>query len=170
MRVFLLLFACLFLSGCGAAGPVWETVDDVPPVQAVANWREEAYVIQVAVPEDMDLTLSSEGCTVYETEDGVHALKTTVFLSSDLDSAVRQLSGYNADQLLLVETARFGLPEYHFAWYDEEEARLHQADLVMDGETCYAVVCSRAEAAGEAGDQRMRPVFASFGLSFPEGV
>lgn len=102
---------------------------------------------------------------------GDYRIETSVFLASGLDSAVHQLSGLDAHGLTIVETVRFDLPEYHFAWYDGSgEGLLRQADLVLDGETCYAVVCSRTEAAGPEGDAMTRSVFSSFGLYRDEGV
>lgn len=167
-----LLLLAVLLCGCSGAEPAWETVDDVLPSEPVSSWQEEAYTITVGVPAEAALLASSNGWNLYATETGDCEIQTGAFLASSLDSAVRQLSGYDADRLLIIETTRFDLPEYQFAWYTdrEEGGYLCQADLVMDGMRCYAVVCSRAEAAGSAYDGAIRQVFSSFGLHYDEGV
>lgn len=171
-KISLLMCLVLLLSGCTAAAPVWETVDDVLPAEPVASWLDEAYTIAIAVPDGAELLASTDGCRLYGTASGDYEVETSVFLASSLNSAVRRLSGYDADHLLIVETTRFSKPEYHFAWYAETEegGRLSQADLVMDGSNCYAVVCSSLETAGNAYDDDSRQVFSSFGLYFDEGV
>ncbi len=167
-----LLLLSMLLCGCAAAEPTWETVDDVLPSDPVSAWQEEAYTITIGVPAQTELLATSNGWKLYAAESGDYEIQTGTFLASSLDSAVRQLSGYDAGRLLIVETTRFDLPEYQFAWYSdgEEGGRLSQADLVMDGYRCYAVVCSRAEAAGSAYDSSIRQVFSSFGLHYDEGV
>lgn len=170
MKTLLLLCCCLFLTGCGPREPVWETVEDIQPVYAVANWQEEAYSISLSLPEEAALLTEWEGGRTYGIGED-YRIETSVFLTSCLDSAVRQLSGFDAHGLTIVETERFDLPEYHFAWFDGSgKGHLCQADLVLDGETCYAVVCSRTEASGAAGDEMTRAVFSSFGLYRDEGV
>lgn len=171
-KLSLLLCLVLLLSGCGAAAPVWETVEDAVPAEPVSSWLEDAYTILVDIPEEADLLAAKDGCELYGTASGDYEVETTVFLASSLDSAVRQLSGFDSDRLLVIQTTRFGLPEYQFAWYTETEAggRLYQADLVMDETRCYAVVCSSLEAVGNAYDASSRQVFSSFGLYYDEGV
>ncbi len=168
----LLLCLVLLLSGCSAAAPVWETVDDVMPAQPAGSWLDQASTILIGVPEGLELLASADGYCLYGDPSGDYEVETSIYLASSLDSAVRQLSGYDADRLLIIETTRFNLPEYHFAWYSETEegGRLNQADLVLDGTSCYAVVCSSLEASGNAYDQETRQVFSSFGLYFDEGV
>ena len=43
-------------------------------------------------------------------------------------------------------------------------------DMVMDGMTCYAVVCATPEDAGDSLLGEVRAVLATFGLSRDEGV
>lgn len=169
--VFLLCLLLLF-SGCSAASAAWETVDDVMPAQPASSWLDQAGSILIGVPEGLELLASSDGCFLYGDPDSGYEVETSIYLASSLNSAVRQISGFDADRLLIIETTRFDLPEYHFAWYAEtaEGGRLNQADLVMDGVCCYAVVCSSPEADGNAYEQETRQVFSSFGLYYDEGV
>lgn len=166
MGVIAVLLACLLLTGCSST-VVWEQVQDLEPVQQVASWQEEAYFLQIGVPQELSLTDRVQNCSLYETDDGRWQVQTQMFLASDLDTAVRYLSGYEADRVTILQTSRFGLPEYRFAWYcqTEEGGRLCRADLVMDEMVCYAVVSSTAEETGDCYEQQIRQVFASFGLS-----
>ena len=162
--VCLVLMILLLLTGCGAA-PVWETVEDFVPEVPVSAWQEDARTVQIRVPEGTVLAEAADGYQLYEA--GELLIETSTFLASDLDTAVRRLSGYERDRLMILQTTKFDLPEYQFAWYSqtEEGGRLCRADLVMDGMTCYAVVCSTPEAAGDSYDTQSRQVFASFDLS-----
>ena len=165
-----ILVFCVLLSGCGAAA-VWEWVEDVP-AESAGVWQQDAYVLQIGLPPELSLTERKLGCSLYETADGSWQVQTQTFLASDLDAAVRYLSGYDADRLTILETTRFDLPEYRFAWYcqTEEGGRLCRGDLVMDGTTCYAVVSSTLETAGDTYARQIRQVFSGFGLSHGESV
>ena len=170
MKRVCLVLLCLLLSGCST--PVWETVEDEIPVAAVSSWLEEAYTVQFGVPESVSLLEEREGWQVYGTEDGSLEIETRTFLTSGLESAVRTVSGFEAEELTILQTTRFGLPEYQFVWLAQTEqgSRLYRADLVLDGMDCYAVICSRPESAGDDYDQEIRQVFSSFGLFTDEGV
>ena len=170
MKKSCLALVFLLLSGCAA--PVWETVQDEIPAVPVSSWLEEAYTVQFGVPETMELLEAREDWQVYGTGDGSFEIETRTFLASGLDSAVRTISGFNADALTVLQTSRFGLPEYQFAWVAQTDqgSRLYRADLVLDGTECYAVICSRPETAGNVYDREIRQVFASFGLFTDEEV
>lgn len=159
------LVLMMLLSGCSV--PVWETVDDPMPSEQVASWQESSYVIQVGLPDGLALMEETEDAAVYATENGELEVETQKFLTSGLDSAVRTLSGFPSEELTILQTTRFDLPEYQFAWVSQTEqgARLYRADLVLDGTCCYAVVCSSLESAGDYYAFQARQVFSSFGLS-----
>lgn len=164
--VSVLVLLSLLLTGCGS-GFVWEQVQDEMPSQQVGCWQEEAYILRIGMPANMALTEEAEGVSFYETEDGACQAEMRTFLASDLNTAVRELSGFEADRLTVLKTTRFDLPMYRFAWYCQtaEGGRLCQAMLVMDGSVCYAAVCSTAEEAGDRYREEIRQVFAGFGLS-----
>ncbi len=156
----------LFLTGCGMQVETWETVGDTI---AVAETAVGDYDITVGLPEAA-LTDQTGNCCRYETENLL--VETSTFQATDLNDAVRYLSGFEAEKLTILKTVRFDLPEYQFAWYCQtaEGGRLCRADLVMDGMTCYGVVCSFPEEAGEAAWTEARQVFSAFGLSPAEIV
>lgn len=168
MKRMLLFAALLLLSGCSR--PVWETVEDELPLVAAASWQDTAYEITLGLPEGVTLREETDAFRLYEGEE--LQVETCRFLTAGLDSAVRMVSGYEAQELTILQTTRFDLPEYQFAWASQTEqgSRLYRADLVLDGTVCYAVVCSRPESAGNTLDAGIRQVFSSFGLFTDEGV
>lgn len=166
MKVLVLLLSLALLAGCSAGG--WETVSDDIPDEAAAVWQEEAFSIVTSLPQGAALVAEEDGLKRYRVEETGLELEERVFLSHSLDSAVRQLTGLSEDEVTVVETTRFNLPEYQFAWYDADTGRLARADLVMDGMTCYALVCSTPEAEGAALGQEARAAFAGFGLYYDE--
>lgn len=168
MKWLVLVSLLLTLCGCGAK-PVWEVVEDLQPAGNVTPWQETAYDIHIALPQEADLIGQHQDAALYEA--GNLEIMTSRFLASDYTAAVEYLSGYEAERLNILQTTRFDLPEYQFAWYSETEegGRMFRADFVMDGMTCYAVVCSAPEAIGDFMDQ-VRPVFSTFGLLSPDSV
>lgn len=170
MKQVVCLICLLLLTGC--SGPVWETVNDTIPQEPVAVWQEQVYELQVGVPEEAQLMLQSTDGSLHSTENGELEVETRTFLASDLDHAVRILSGYSAEELTVLGTMRFSLPEYQFAWVSQTDqgARLFRADLIMDGTCCYAVICSSLEDAGDLYAFQARKVFSSFGLAADSGV
>ena len=163
MRWWMVALCVMMLTGCSAK-PVWETVEDVIPADVQ---RVQSYEISLDLPLTY-LGGSGDDC-LYQS--GSVEVQTTAFYAADLDAAVRQLSGFSAEQLSIVKTLRDTLPEYQFAWYSETEegGRLFRADLMMDGTACYAVVCSAAETS-EGFHEQARTVFSAFMLSDPEKI
>lgn len=170
MKVICLMAMLFLLSGC--TKPVWETVEDEVPVTAVVGWQESAYEIQLGVPDGLELLEETGDRTWYGGEQSLLEVETSRFLAADWQGAVEALTGVPAEQLTVLQTSRFDLPEYQVAWIaaTEEGIRLYRANLVMDDMTCYAVVCSRPEEAGTGLDQEISQVFSTFGLYVEEGV
>lgn len=168
-KIILPLMILMFLTGCSS--PVWETVDDTVEV-TVASWLDEAYSIEVGVPQAMTLLDASDGCSIYTNDDGSLEVETRTFLASDLDTAVQMLTGYRASDLNILQTRRFDLPEYQFAWVAQTEqgSRLYRADMVVDGLDHYAVICSTLETIGDTYEADVRQVISTFGLYTDEGV
>lgn len=169
-KIAVLLLLVLGLTGCSRQA--WETVDDEMPAAPAALWMDETYTIQIGVPSDAELLVSKEGWHVFSTDNGAFELETRKFLASGLNDAVKTLSGFSLEQLTVLETRRFDLPEYQFVWVTQTEqgSRLCRADLVMDGADCYAVVCSTLEQAGDTYEEYTRQTIATFGLFTDEGV
>lgn len=164
MRFLALISLVLVLSGCSMQSAAWETVTD-----SLSQQQPIVYDITVGISESA-LTDQTDQCKHYEVQE--IQVDTHTFQACNLNSAVRNLSGFEAEKLTILQTSRFDLPEYQFAWYSqtEEGGRLYRADLVMDGMTCYAVVCSFPEEAGESAWTEARQVFSAFGLTPAEIV
>jgi len=154
-----LIISCLFLlTGCSAQ-PVWETVED--NVELVAQQAD--YDFLLPMPERAEVIGTHNGDTLYQM--GNMEVLTTTFYAADYQTAVKHLSGYEAEKLNILQTSRFDMPEYQFVWcsQSEEGGMIYRADLLMDDMTCYAVVCGALETDKTFTDDA-RQVFSSFGL------
>ena len=172
MKKFLLLALCLaLLSGC-AAQSVWETVDDELPA-IPAGGMEDAYLVSIDVPDDAVAAAGSDdgASTCYEQPEGDYEISVQTLLCSGADSAVRRLSGFEPEQLDVLRTTRFGLPEYQFAWYasGDEGGRLCRADVLCDWPYSYTVTFSVREECAAAYQAAAQQVFESICLNAPSG-
>ncbi len=164
MKVILVVgMLLIFLTGCGVQTAQWETIGDFTP-EMDSILASELYGITTALPETA-ITDSSENRRCYELND--LQIEVSTFFASDAETAIKNLSGFSMDKLTVLQTERFSMPEYQFAWFSqtEEGGRLCRADLVMDGMVCYSIVCSAAEDAGDTVWEEATQVFSSFGLS-----
>ena len=131
---------------------------------------DSAYTITIGVPKDATEVFNDHGSKLYRHEGGEYEIRTMVFSAENADSAVRKIVGEKQKNMSIMETTRFSMPEYRFAWYDTGEKALLRADLVMDGTICYAVIFSVDEQMGGKYDPLITEVFSTFGLYFDEGV
>ena len=171
-RLVLLLPLVLLLFGCADRSEiVWETVDD-DCTQTVGAWAD-AYAIFVPLEDDVEVLASTPAHTetVYAHESGDYTMVTKTYLAADLESAVRQLSGFGASELQILRTTRHGLPEYRFAWYepDGESGKVCRADLIRDGDRCYACVFAVQEHAGGRYASLIADTFEHLSLRESEG-
>ena len=167
MRKILLssLLLCGLLCGCRAE-PDWETVDDDAVLQ-VSAMVEPPYVITYGVPDDASMEpLSVKNRSLYVGENGDYEIFSDALSAASLDDAIRQVSGFGETDLSVLETTRFGLPEYRFAWASssDEGEYVSQASLVKDGDYYYALVFSVRQGLGGKYDDCAEAVFSSFGL------
>ena len=171
-RLLLLLPLIFLLCACADRSEiVWETVDD-DCAESVGAWSD-TYAIFIPLSDDVAVLAPTPAHTetVYAPESGEYSLVTKTYLASDLESAVRQLSGFGASELQLLQTTRHGLPEYRFAWYEPsgENGRVCRADLICDGDRCYACVFSVQESAGGKYAALIADTFAHLSLRESEG-
>lgn len=156
-----------FLSGCTAQN-TWETVKDVLPEEAVSV-MEDAYRVWLDVPDDALLALASDDGTqmVYEQTEGEYEITVQTFLSSEPESVMRRLTGFEPEQVQTLQTRRFGLPEYQFAWFTTgaDGGWLCRADLLQDDVYCYAVTFSVREGIGAKYAETAQQVFQSIAMN-----
>ena len=165
----LALALTVLLCACVSNVPVWETVDDA---QVCQGERRLPSTIVFAVPEGAAVqTFSASGAAQScSAQDGSYEITATVLTEDDPESAIRALTGFDADRLQIVRTTRFSLPEYQFAWSAAtgEGERLYRAAMLCDERYCYALCFSVPAGSGTSYDSIQESVFASFGLYYDE--
>ena len=128
----------LMLSGCGSTETL-ETLADVPAEGTMPQPRE----IWVSLPEQSSLpVMESENGSLYFCEDFEVSLQTLE--AGDLNRTLQTLSGYEQDDLTVIETSRDGIKKYEFVWTMAGEMghRLGRATVLDDGAYHYCLVAT----------------------------
>ena len=147
----------ILLSGCKAEETL-ETVSDEWIVPVMAQPRE----ISVRMPEDLMLpVLEQEGRQLYMGPNYEIMLETMA--AGDLQATIRNLSGYEQEQLTILETDQGEWNRYEFVWTaaGEQGHRLGRAVILDDGDYHYCMSVLR-----DAGESLVvwQDVFQSFSL------
>ncbi len=147
----------ILLTGC-AAEETFETISDEVILPVMAQPRE----ISVQLPEEAALPVLENGDQqIYVCENYEILLETMG--AGDLNATVRSLSGYEKDQLTVLETQWEAVTRYDFVWASAGEAgdRLGRAVILDDGQYHYCMSLLRD---AEEEDQRevWDALFASF--------
>lgn len=158
--VWICLLAAL-MAGCTAEETL-ETVSDEWVVPAMAQPRE----VSVRLPEDTVLpVLEQDNRRLYMGQGYEIMLET--FAAGDLNSTVRTLSGYEQEQLSVIETQQGEAKRYDFVWATTGESgqRLGRAVILDDGDYHYCMTVLR-----DPGETHIvwRDVFGSFSLIYTE--
>lgn len=170
LAVMLLGLFCLW--GCGKTEQTAvETVGDDLSLQTSLG-EEMLYDISIYVPSDVTQQTSdpASNVQVYAHESGEYEIYTQRLIAPSEESAIRQLTGRQKDELTVIRTQRFNLPEYRFAWFDDKSGQSCRADMVQDGDVFYAVVFAVDQACSMDYRPVMAEVFSTFGLNSDEGV
>jgi hypothetical protein len=154
--IWMLLLAAI-LCGCKAEETL-ETVSDEWIVSAMAQPRE----ISVRLPENTVLpVMEQDGRRMYMGQDYEIMLETMA--AGDLRATIRSLSGYEQEQLTVLETHQGDCSRYEFVWTTagEQGDRLGRAVILDDGTYHYCMSVLR-----EPGETLIvwRDVFQSFSL------
>lgn len=160
-----LLFAAV-LCGCSAA-KTWETVSDVQPTEIVPV-LSDALLLDFSVPTEVISSSSDDGAVrVYTHADGDYTITAQTILSSGLEGVTRRLTGSAPEQIQILQTKRFRLPEYQFVWAetDSEGSLLCRADVLCDGDCYYALTFSVREALAPVYAETVQDVFSSLNLN-----
>ena len=154
--IWMALLAAL-LTGCTAEETL-ETVNDEWIVPAMAQPRE----ISVRLPDSaLAPVLEQDGRRLYMGQN--YEIMVETMASGNLDATIRTLSGYEKDQLTVLETGQEDVKRYEFVWTTagEKGDRLGRAVVLDDGDYHYCMSVLR-----DAGDTLVvwKDVFRSFSL------
>ena len=156
-RLFCLLPLCLLLCGCGAEETL-ETVADEWLVPAMAQPRE----ISVRLPEDAVVPVLEQDSSQLYMAQGYELMLETLS-AGDLNATIRALSGYERDQLTVMQTRQGEADRYDFVWTaaGEQGERLGRGVILDDGDYHYCLSVLR-----DPGETLIvwQDVFSSFGL------
>ncbi len=155
-----LMILALFLCGCGAQA-TFETIADEQLSPVMARPRE----ISVHLPEDAAIpTLESDAQQLYICQD--YEIMIEILSAGDLNATVQTISGYEKENLTIVETQQQELTRYEFVWASAGETgdRLGRAVILDDGDYHYCMSVLRdAESTGTS-QVVWSDVFSSFAL------
>ena len=166
MKKCCILALVLFLfTGCGAREAL-ETVSDdhIQPVAAPV-WQ-----MVLDVPQDAAVTvLEGEDAGKIYLCDG-YTVTVQTFSSGDLKKTFRTLTGYEKEDLTVMQTLQDGAKRYECVWVSagEGEEQVARACLLDDGNYIYAVTAMAGQSrSGELTDT-WQTMFESFRLVSPE--
>lgn len=154
-----MLLVSLLLTGCGAE-ETFETVADEIVQSVLAQPRE----ITIRLPDNaVAPVLESAQRQVYMSEE--YEIMIETLESGDLQATVRELSGYEKEQLTVLETQVQDVTRYEFVWAcaGERGDRLGRAVILDDGDYHYCLSVLR-DAQTEKSQIVWSDVFASFAL------
>jgi len=156
----IVLTMVLLLSGCGAE-ETFETVSDVQALPVMAQPKQ----ISVRLPDNGIVpVLEMDDRQVYLSEEYEIVMETVS--SGDLEATVRNLSGYEKDQLTILQTQKEDIDRYEFVWVSTGEVgdRLGRAVILDDGNYHYCMSVLRDAASVETSQIVWSEVFQSFAL------
>ena len=137
-KLCVLMIIALLLCGCGAEH-TFETVADEMVQQVMAQPRE----VSLTLPEETLLpAMESDGRTLYLCSGYDVAVQT--FSGGDLDATVRQVSGFGAEELTIMETKAGDNQCYEFVWTAATDLgeQVGRAMILDDGTYHYAVTAA----------------------------
>ena len=147
----------VLLCGCKAEETL-ETVSDEWMVPAMAQPRE----ISVRLPENTVLpVMEQDGSKLYMGQD--YEIMVETLVSGDLNDTIRTISGFEKEQLTILETNQADTDRYDFVWTTagERGERLGRAVILDDGNYHY---CMTALRDAEESTVVWQDVFSSFNL------
>lgn len=148
-KLLLMLCAILLLTGC--AVQTFETVDDLNDVQAMAN----PATLLLDLPEEAAApAMQGASGTLYFCGD--YDIMVEVMPSGNLSNTLQTLTGFEREELELMQTVRCGVDCYEGVWSAAGEAGDHVGRVLVldDGSFHYCVsVMAMAEDAGDCAEQ-----------------
>ena len=164
-KCFILVLVILLLAGCGAQ-ETFETLSDayIQPVSAPA-WQ-----MLLDVPQDAGVTvLQGEDAGRIYLCDG-YTVTVQTMESGDLQKTLRTLTGYEKEELTLMQTLQDGAKRYECVWVSagEGENQVGRLCLLDDGNYTYAVTAMAGESKAGELMKVWQELFDSFRLVSPD--
>ena len=166
-KLILIAGILLLLTGCGAQ-PSFETLSDeyVQPVSV--QLRQMA----LALPEDAAaLTVQSdEGGNLYFC-DG-YVITVQVLPSGDLNNTLLQATGFDKEQLPIMQTLPDGIKRYDWVWSTagEGEDQVCRGAVLDDGVNHYVLTCMAGASQAQQLQEDWQNLFSSFCLLTQEDL
>ena len=163
-KLFLFLMLPLLLVGCGDQ-PTVETVNDVQ-VQPVAATMHQMLVElpkEAAVP-----TMETESGKLYICED--FTVSQQILDGGDLAKTIQSVSGFDRDDLRIMQTNWENAKRYDFVWTaaGESETQVCRACILDDGNYHYVLAATANASDGGQVQNVWREMFDSFRLVSPQ--
>lgn len=164
-KCLILAVMLLMLTGCGAQETL-ETISDdyIQPVSAPL-WQ-----MILDVPLDASVTvLQWEDTGKMYLCDG-YTITVQTMEAGDLKKTLRTLTGYEKENLTLMQTLQDGAKRYECVWVSagEGESQVGRACLLDDGNYIYAVTAMAGESKAGELSQVWQEMFDSFRLASPD--
>jgi len=161
MKIIVLIALAVLLTGCGAKETM-ETVSDDFAQPVMAQMRQ----VHISLPEDAAApVLESERGAVYACDD--YEVYQQVLSAGDLGATVREVSGFDPENLTVLSSFRQDCKRYDFVWAaaSDQGDRVGKGCILDDGSYHYVLtVLGNAETAGEY-ETVWREIFDSFTIS-----
>lgn len=162
MKMMAIVLCVLLLSGC-AAVETFETVSDELVQPVMAQERK----ITVSLPEEAVAAVveAGDGSKLYLCDGYTVCLQTME--AGDLQRTIRSLSGFDRDQLTVLERKCDGGQRYEWVWSAAGEGgdQLCRATVLDDGAYHYCLTAMADAEAGATVQGTWDTVFSSFGFS-----
>lgn len=163
-KLWIMVPLVLLLWGC-AAEETYETVADEILQPVMASPRQ----ILVNLPDDaVTPVLEGDQEQVYLCEDYEIVLET--LSAGDLSATVRHLSGYEKEELTVMQTSSDGVERYEFVWVSagEKGDRIGRAVVLDDGSYHYCLSALRDADTAQTSQVVWSDVFGSFQLAYTD--
>ena len=167
-KLCLVLALVLMLCGC-ASQEAYETVMD----SVLEPKKDAALQMVLDIPEDAvaEVLETEQSGQIYFCEDYIMTLQTLE--AGDLEKTVRQTTGYDRDQLQMMQTGTGDLTRYECVWIaaGENGDQVCRACILDDGNYHYILtVMADADKAGELTMNDWQELFGSFRVMHPEDI
>lgn len=141
-----LLICALLLTGCTAA-QTFETIDDVYAEGEPAVMRQ----VSLEIPQAAEV-ISSDAGTIYLCQG--YEVTVQTMAAGDLNATMRSLTGFDADELTMVETGMTEAARYECVWTAAAEGGDAVGRAVVLDDGCYHYCVTVMASENDAGALR----------------